>query len=109
MTTGAFGALAVAFRTLLDPGDEVIYSLPPWFLYEPMLLSVDAVPVKVRVRPDNHDLDLAAIESAIGPRTRAVIVNTPNNPTGRIYPPPPSRRSRTCSPRRRGGGVGPSG
>jgi aspartate aminotransferase len=87
MTTGAFGALAVAFRTLLDPGDEVIYSLPPWFLYEPMLLSVDAVPVKVRVRPDDHDLDLPAIGSAIGPRTRAVIVNTPNNPTGRIYPP----------------------
>jgi aspartate aminotransferase len=87
MTSGAFGALAVAFRTLLDPGDEVIYSLPPWFLYEPMVLSVDAVPVKVLVRPDNHDLDLAAIESAIGPRTRAVIVNTPNNPTGRIYPP----------------------
>ena len=87
MTTGAFGALAVAFRTMLDPGDEVIYSLPPWFLYEPMLLSVDAVPVKVRIRPDDHDLDLPAIGSAIGPRTRAVIVNTPNNPTGRIYPP----------------------
>jgi aspartate aminotransferase len=87
LTPGAFGALAVAFRTLLDPGDEVVYSLPPWFLYEPMLLAADAVPVKVRVRSDDHDLDLAAIGSAIGPRTRAVIVNTPNNPTGRIYPP----------------------
>ena len=42
--------------------------------------------MKVPVR-DDHDLGLAAIESAIGPRTRAVIVNTPNNPTGRIYPP----------------------
>jgi aspartate aminotransferase len=52
-----------------------------------MLLSVDAVPVKVRVRSDDHDLDLDAIGSAIGPQTRAVIVNTPNNPTGRIYPP----------------------
>lgn len=87
LTTGAFGALATAFRALLDPGDEVIYSLPPWFLYEPMLLSADAVPVKVRVRPDDNDLDLVAISAAIGPRTRAVIVNTPNNPTGRIYPP----------------------
>lgn len=86
ITPGAFGALATAFRTLLDPGDEVVFSLPPWFLYEAMLLSTDAVPVKVRVRPDDHDLDLDAIESAIGPRTRAVIVNTPNNPTGRIYP-----------------------
>ena len=36
LTTGAFGALATAFRALLDPGDEVVYSLPPWFLYEPM-------------------------------------------------------------------------
>ncbi|MGS0686685.1 aminotransferase class I/II-fold pyridoxal phosphate-dependent enzyme [Nakamurella sp. GG22] len=87
MTPGAFGALAAAFRAVLDPGDEVIYSLPPWFLYEPMLLSAEAVPVKVRVRPDDHDLDLDAIGGAIGSRTRAVIVNTPNNPTGRIYPP----------------------
>ncbi|HEX2361110.1 MAG TPA: aminotransferase class I/II-fold pyridoxal phosphate-dependent enzyme, partial [Jiangellaceae bacterium] len=87
LTPGAFGALETAFRAFLDPGDEVVFSLPPWFIYEPMLLSVDAAPVKVRVRSDDHDLDLDAIGSAIGPRTRAVIVNTPNNPTGRIYPP----------------------
>jgi aspartate aminotransferase len=87
LTPGAFGALETAFRAFLDPGDEVVFSLPPWFIYEAMLLSVDAVPVKVRVRPADHDLDLDAIGSAIGPRTRAVIVNTPHNPTGRIYPP----------------------
>jgi len=86
LTPGAFGALATAFRAFVDPGDEVVFSLPPWFLYEPMLLAADAVPVKVRVRADDHDLDLDAIGSALGPRTRAVIVNTPNNPTGRIYP-----------------------
>jgi aspartate aminotransferase len=87
LTNGAFGALATAFHALLDPGDEVVFSLPPWFLYEPMLLTAGAKPVKVRVRPDDYDLDLSAIASAISPRTRAVIVNTPNNPTGRIYPP----------------------
>ena len=87
LTPGAFGALETAFRAFLDPGDEVVFSLPPWFLYEAMLLSADAVPVKVRVRPEDNDLDLDAIRSAIGPRTRAVIVNTPHNPTGRIYPP----------------------
>ncbi len=87
LTPGAFGALATAFRLLLDPGDEVVFSLPPWFLYEAMLLAADAVPVKVRVRPDDHDLDVDAIAAAIGPRTKAVIVNTPHNPTGRIYPP----------------------
>lgn len=87
LTTGAFGALSVAFRAVLDPGDEVIFSLPPWFLYEAMLISADGVPVKVRVRQDDLDLDLDAIAGAIGPRTKAVIVNSPNNPTGRIYPP----------------------
>ena len=86
LTPGAFGALATAFRTLLDPGDEVVFSLPPWFLYEAMLLAADAVPVKVRIRADDLDLDVDAIAGAIGPRTRAVIVNTPHNPTGRIYP-----------------------
>ena len=45
----------------------------------------DAVPVKVRLTEPSFDLDLAAIEAAIGPRTRMVIVNTPHNPTGRIY------------------------
>ncbi|HEX2420981.1 MAG TPA: aminotransferase class I/II-fold pyridoxal phosphate-dependent enzyme, partial [Acidimicrobiia bacterium] len=45
------------------------------------------VPVKVSVRSDDYDLDLEAIAEAMTPRTRVVIVNTPNNPTGRIYPP----------------------
>ncbi|HET8970765.1 MAG TPA: aminotransferase class I/II-fold pyridoxal phosphate-dependent enzyme, partial [Candidatus Nanopelagicales bacterium] len=87
LTTGAFGALAVLFQALLDPGDEVVYSLPPWFLYEPMLVAAGAVPIKVRVREDDNDLDLDALAAAIGPATRAVIVNTPSNPTGRVHPP----------------------
>jgi aspartate aminotransferase len=87
MTTGGFGALAAAIFTLIEPGDEVIYSLPPWFLYEPMVLAMGGEPVKVKVRASDFDLDLEAIEAAIGPRTRIVIVNTPNNPTGRVYPP----------------------
>lgn len=87
LTSGAFGAIAAAFATFLDPGDEVIYSLPPWFGYEPMLLQTGAVCVKVPVRAVSFDLDLAAIEGAITERTRMVIVNSPNNPTGKIYPP----------------------
>src|SRR3954464_5512892 len=85
LTAGAFGAIAVAFRLLLDPGDEAIFSLPPWFCYAPMLLAADAVPRPVALTPGRFDLDLAAIEAAIGPRTRLVIINTPHNPTGRIY------------------------
>lgn len=86
LTPGAFGALAVSLDVLVDPGDEVIFSLPPWFLYEAMILNAGGVPVKVDVRQDDYDLDLSAIAAAITPKTRAVIVNTPNNPTGRIYP-----------------------
>jgi aspartate aminotransferase len=85
LTTGAFAAIAVAFQLLLDPGDEVVFSEPAWFCYEPMLLMAGAVPVKVRLTGPRFDLDLAAIEAAIGPKTRMVIVNTPHNPTGRIY------------------------
>jgi aspartate aminotransferase len=85
VTTGAFAAIAVAFQLLLDPGDEAVFSEPGWFCYEPMLLMAGAVPVKVRLAEPNFDLDLAAIEAAIGPKTRMVIVNTPHNPTGRIY------------------------
>jgi aspartate aminotransferase len=86
MTTGGFGAIATALKSVADPGDEVVFSLPPWFLYESLVLEAGLAPVKVRVDPDTFDLDLAAIEAALTPRTRVVIVNTPNNPTGRIYP-----------------------
>ncbi len=85
LTGGAFAAISVAFRLLLDAGDEAIYSEPAWFCYEPMLLAADAVPRKLPLRPPRFDLDLDAIDAAIGPRTRLVIVNTPHNPTGRIY------------------------
>ncbi len=87
LTTGGFAAIALALKTVSDPGDEVIYSLPPWFLYEPLILEAGLVPVKVKVSTATFDLDLDAIESAITERTRVVIVNSPNNPTGRIYPP----------------------
>ena len=85
LTAGAFAAIMVALRLVLDAGDEAVFSEPAWFCYEPMLLAADAVPRKVKLKPPAFDLDLAAIEEAIGPRTRLVIVNTPHNPTGRIY------------------------
>ena len=88
LTAGAFAAIALTFRLVLDAGDEAVFSEPAWFCYEPMLLAADAVPRKVALREPDFALDLAAIEAAIGPKTRLVIVNTPHNPTGRI-----SRRS----------------
>jgi aspartate aminotransferase len=92
LTSGGFSAIALALKTVADPGDEVIYSLPPWFLYEPLVLEAGLVPVKVGINTTTFDLDLAAIEAAVTERTRVVIVNTPNNPTGRIYPPALLRR-----------------
>jgi len=85
LTTGAFAAIMVAIHQVLDPGDEAIFSEPSWFCYEPMLLAAAAVPRKVALKAPRYDLDLDAIDAVIGPKTRLVIVNTPHNPTGRIY------------------------
>jgi aspartate aminotransferase len=82
---GTFGALASALRAIVDPGDEVIFLSPPWFFYESIISALGATPVRVSLRPPRFDLDADAVASAITPRTRAVIVNSPHNPTGRIY------------------------
>jgi aspartate aminotransferase len=87
MTNGAFGALAAALDAIADPGDEVIFNSPPWFFYEALTLDRGAVPIRVQVDPRTWDLDLGAIARALTPRTRAIIVNSPHNPSGRIYPP----------------------
>ena len=87
LTTGGFTALALGMKAVADPGDEIIFSLPPWFLYEALSVEAGLVPVKVSIDRDTLDLDLDAIATAITPRTRIVIVNSPNNPTGRIYGP----------------------
>jgi aspartate aminotransferase len=92
MTPGAFGAIATALLALVDPGSEVVYSNPSWFFYESMVLSAGGTPVSVPVRSDDFDLDLDRIAGAITDKTRIVIVNTPHNPTGRIYPPNTVRR-----------------
>lgn len=87
MTTGGFGALAVALRALIEPDDEVIFLSPPWFFYELLVLAAGGEPVRVRLEPPAFDLDIDAVASAITPRTRAIIVNSPHNPSGRIYSP----------------------
>lgn len=86
LTRGASGAIALALSTVVGPGDEVIFLSPPWFFYEAMIIVSGATPVRVRLQPPDFDLDIAGIVAALGPRTRAVIINTPHNPTGRIYP-----------------------
>src|SRR5688572_23459189 len=87
MTDGAFAGLNLCIRTVTDPGDELVFCSPPWFFYEALIVAAGATPVSVRVNLETWDLDVDAIEAAITERTRAVLVNSPNNPTGRIYPP----------------------
>ncbi len=86
MTNGNFTGLAVMLKVLADPGDEVIFVSPPWFFYETLIVAVGATPVRVFADRETFDLDLTAIAEAITPKTRAFIVNSPNNPSGRIYP-----------------------
>ena len=92
MTTGAFGGIASTLRAVLDPGDEVIYLSPPWFFYVPMILASGARPVRVDFDPPKFELPVDAIARAITPRTRAIIVNTPHNPSGRMLTPDELRR-----------------
>jgi aspartate aminotransferase len=85
LTTGAFAGLSMLLTALTDTADDVIFVSPPWFFYEPMILAVTASPVRVCVKPPAFDLDVEAIAAAITPRTRAVILNSAHNPTGRVY------------------------
>jgi aspartate aminotransferase len=85
MTSGAFGALAALFPVIADPGDEIVYLSPPWFFYESMIRMTGATPVRVVLEPPGFDLDPEAIDAALSEQTRAVLINSPQNPTGRVY------------------------
>jgi aspartate aminotransferase len=85
MSCGASGALNAALKAILDPGDEVIACAPCFMEYAAYADNHGGSLVLAATRPD-FDLDPDAIEARITPRTAALIVNSPNNPTGRIYP-----------------------
>jgi aspartate aminotransferase len=87
MTNGATGALLVIMNALVGTDDEVIFNSPPWFFYEGMILNSGGRPVAVDVDSNTFDLDVDAIERAITGSTRFIIINSPNNPTGKVYPP----------------------
>ncbi len=84
MSVGAGGALNATLKAILAPGDEVLI-LAPFFVEYPFYIgNHGGVPVTVPAVP-GFGIPLEGIEKAIGPRTAAVIVNTPNNPCGRVY------------------------
>ncbi|MDA1278623.1 MAG: pyridoxal phosphate-dependent aminotransferase [Chloroflexi bacterium] len=85
MTVGAAGAINTILRSILDVGDEVVL-LAPYFAEYIFYVQHQTGVVKQARCDENWLPDLASLESAIGQRTRAVIINSPNNPTGVIYP-----------------------
>jgi aspartate aminotransferase len=91
MSCGASGAMNAALKTILEPGDEVIASVPCFMEYSSYVDNHGGKLVLAPSLPD-FDLDVTAIEGLIGPRTAALIINSPNNPTGRIYPETTLRR-----------------
>jgi aspartate aminotransferase len=84
MTVGAGGALNVVLKTILNPGEEVIIPTPYFVEYNFYLDNHQATPKLIPTR-ENFSLDCSAIEKAIDERTRAVLINSPNNPTGKVY------------------------
>lgn len=87
VTNGGMHGLYVLFRALLEPGDEVILPDPMWTEIGENIRLGGGVPVPVRLRPeDGYQYNPEAIEAAITPRTRAIFVNTPHNPTGAVLP-----------------------
>lgn len=84
MTVGAAGGLNVALKAILDPGDEVIVPVPYFVEFKFYIENHGGTMVPVPTK-DDFSLDIGAIEAALTPRTRAIIINSPNNPTGAVY------------------------
>src|ERR1700693_1172686 len=86
-TPGGVGAIAAVFASVLEDGDEVLLPDPGWPNFRMMLSWTDAKGVFYPCRPaDGFQPDLDALASLITPRTKILVVNSPNNPTGAIYP-----------------------
>lgn len=87
VSNGAKQALYTLFQVLLDPGDEVILPAPYWLSYPPMVSLAGGRAMIVPTRRDrNHQLGAADLAAAITPRTRLLVINSPANPTGAVYP-----------------------
>ena len=85
ISAGATGAFHCACLALLSPGDEVILFEPYYQYHISALLAVEAVPVMVKLRAPDWIFSSADVERAVTPRTKAIIVNSPGNPSGKIF------------------------
>lgn len=87
MTVGAAGSLNIALKTIIEAGDEVLLLAPFFGEYIHYVQNYQGIPVIVAPDIPNFSLNLTDIESKITAKTKALIINSPNNPTGVIYPP----------------------
>jgi len=85
VTTGSSSAFFAAGLALLEPGDEVLLLEPFYSYHRSQLLLLGAVPVPVPLAPADFAFDPNAVARALGPRTRAIVVNTPGNPSGKVF------------------------
>ncbi len=85
VTSGCTEALAAAFLGLVDPGDEIVLVEPYYDAYPACVALAGATARFVTLRPPDFRLDPVALAGAVGPATRAIVVNTPHNPAGRVF------------------------
>ena len=86
ISTGAKQCLANVFMAILNPGDEILIPIPYWVSYPELVKLADGVPVFVEtLKENNYKYTIEDLEKAVSDKTKAVLINSPNNPTGTIY------------------------
>lgn len=85
MTVGAASGLNIVLKSIINPGDEVIVFAPYFSEYNNYIQNYDGIVTKISANTENFELNLKEFEEKINDKTKAVIINTPNNPTGVIY------------------------
>lgn len=108
LTHGSLTSLASVTAAVCGPGDEVVMFNPDHFSYRGDIIRAGGTPVALTLAPPTFELDVDAIVAAITPRTAAVLINTPHNPSGHIVPPETLKRLGTLlarASRRRGRAI----
>jgi N-succinyldiaminopimelate aminotransferase len=88
VTSGATEAITACLTALLDPGDEVVLIEPLYDTYLPVVRLLGAIPRLVRLTPPDWELPRTEVAAAFGPKTKAILLNTPMNPTGKVFTTP---------------------
>ncbi|HEX2944303.1 MAG TPA: aminotransferase, partial [Rhodopila sp.] len=85
VTSGATEAICASLMAVLNPGDEVVLIEPLYDTYVPVVRMLGAIPRFVRLRPPNWELPRAEMAAAFGPKTKAILLNSPMNPAGKVF------------------------